>query len=32
MREHLGRGGLIIAATHGPLGLEAKELRIGNTR
>jgi len=32
MGEHLGRGGLIIAATHGPLGLEAKELRIGNTR
>jgi len=32
MREHLGGGGLIIAATHGPLGLEAKELRIGNTR
>jgi len=32
MREHLGRGGLIIAATHGPLGLEAKELRIGDTR
>src|SRR3974390_605875 len=24
MREHLGGGGLIIAATHGPLGLEAK--------
>jgi heme exporter protein A len=32
MREHLGGGGLIIAATHGPLGIEAKELRIGNTR
>jgi len=32
MREHLGGGGLIIAATHGPLGLEAKELRIGDTR
>lgn len=29
MRDHLGRGGLIVAATHGPLGLEAKELRIG---
>jgi heme exporter protein A len=29
MRDHLGRGGLIIAATHGPLGLEARELRIG---
>ena len=32
MREHLGGGGLIIAATHGPLGLEAKELTIGDTR
>jgi heme exporter protein A len=32
MREHLGGGGLIVAATHGPLGLEAKELRIGDTR
>jgi heme exporter protein A len=32
MREHLGGGGLIIAATHGPLGLEAKELRIGDAR
>jgi heme exporter protein A len=29
MRDHLARGGLIIAATHAPLGLEAKELRIG---
>jgi heme exporter protein A len=29
MREHLARGGLIVAATHGPLGIEAKELRIG---
>jgi heme exporter protein A len=29
MREHLGGGGLIIAATHAPLGIEAKELRIG---
>jgi heme exporter protein A len=26
---HLTRGGLIIAATHTPLGLPAKELRIG---
>jgi len=31
MREHLGGGGLIVAATHGPLGLEANELRIGET-
>jgi heme exporter protein A len=29
MREHLARGGLIIAATHAPLGVEARELRIG---
>jgi heme exporter protein A len=29
MREHLADGGLIIAATHAPLGIEAKELRIG---
>jgi heme exporter protein A len=29
MREHLSRGGLIVAATHGPLGIETRELRIG---
>jgi heme exporter protein A len=29
MRQHLGGGGLIIAATHGPLGIEARELRLG---
>lgn len=29
MTAHLGRGGLIIAATHAPLGIEARELRIG---
>jgi heme exporter protein A len=29
MRDHLARGGLIVAATHGPLGIEARELRIG---
>ncbi|GLR90160.1 heme ABC exporter ATP-binding protein CcmA [Bradyrhizobium iriomotense] len=29
MREHLGRGGMIIAATHIPLGIESRELRIG---
>src|SRR5476649_827004 len=29
MREHLARGGLIVAATHAPLGIEARELRIG---
>jgi heme exporter protein A len=31
MRDHLARGGLIVAATHGPLGLEARELKIGGT-
>lgn len=31
MRDHLGRGGLIIAATHAPLGIESRELRIGGT-
>jgi heme exporter protein A len=30
MHEHLARGGLIVAATHGSLGLEARELRIGS--
>jgi len=29
MREHLEGGGLIIAATHAPLGIEARQLRIG---
>ena len=29
MGDHLARGGLIIAATHGPLGIAARELRIG---
>jgi heme exporter protein A len=29
MRDHLGRGGLVVAATHAPLGIEARELRIG---
>ena len=29
MRDHLGRGGLIVAATHGPLGIETRELKIG---
>ncbi len=31
MREHLASGGMIIAATHAPLGIEARELRIGGT-
>ncbi len=29
VREHLGRGGLVVAATHAPLGVAARELRIG---
>jgi heme exporter protein A len=29
MSDHLGRGGLIVAATHAPLGITARELRIG---
>jgi heme exporter protein A len=29
MGEHLASGGVIIAATHRPLGIEATELRIG---
>lgn len=29
MHSHLATGGIIIAATHGPLGVEARELRIG---
>jgi heme exporter protein A len=29
MRDHLARGGLIIAATHAPLGIDIRELRIG---
>ncbi len=30
MRNHLSRGGMIVAATHGPIGLEnPREMRIG---
>jgi heme exporter protein A len=29
MQGHLARGGLIVAAIHAPLGVDAKELRIG---
>ena len=29
MSDHLARGGLIVAATHAPLGIAARELRIG---
>ena len=32
MQEHLDGGGIIVAATHGPLGLaNARELRLGGT-
>jgi heme exporter protein A len=31
MREHLAGGGIIIAATHTPLGIAARELRMGRT-
>ena len=30
MREHLTGGGIIIAATHAPLGIDARELRMGD--
>jgi heme exporter protein A len=29
MREHLAGGGIIVAATHAPLGIETRELRMG---
>ena len=32
MRDHLASGGLIVAATHSPLGLAARELRIGGVQ
>jgi heme exporter protein A len=31
MDSHLGSGGLIVAATHGALGVSARELRIGKS-
>src|SRR3569623_1409176 len=30
MRTHLDTGGIIVAATHGPIGLAARELRLGH--
>jgi heme exporter protein A len=30
MRDHLSRGGLIVAATHSPLGIAARTLRVGD--
>jgi heme exporter protein A len=32
MQQHLASGGLIVAATHGPLGIDTRELRIGEAR
>jgi heme exporter protein A len=29
MQNHLSRGGMIVAATHAPLGIAARELRMG---
>jgi heme exporter protein A len=29
MRDHLAGGGIVVAATHAPLGIEAGELRMG---
>ncbi|MGH6753728.1 MAG: heme ABC exporter ATP-binding protein CcmA [Bradyrhizobium sp.] len=29
MRDHLASGGIIVAATHAPLGIEAGDLRMG---
>jgi heme exporter protein A len=31
MRQHLAGGGLIVAATHGPLGIETAEVRLGRS-
>ena len=30
MRGHLEAGGVVLAATHGPLGIDCKELRLGH--
>ncbi|WGR99667.1 heme ABC exporter ATP-binding protein CcmA [Bradyrhizobium sp. ISRA443] len=32
MRDHLGGGGIIMAATHMPLGLESRHLRMGGVQ
>jgi heme exporter protein A len=32
MQDHLKRGGLIVAATHAPLGIASQELRMGIAR
>jgi heme exporter protein A len=31
MQEHLKRGGMIVAATHAPLGIATRELRMGGS-
>ena len=31
MRDHLAGGGIIVAATHAPLGIETRELRMGGS-
>ena len=31
MRDHLARGGIVLAATHAPLGIACRELRIGSS-
>ena len=31
-RDHLARGGIVIAATHAPLGISAQELRMGGAK
>jgi len=30
MRDHLASGGILVAATHTPLGIDARELRMGH--
>ena len=32
MREHLAGGGIIVASTHAPLGIETRELRMGGAK
>jgi heme exporter protein A len=31
MRDHLAGGGIVIAATHTPLGIDAREMRMGSS-
>jgi heme exporter protein A len=31
-RDHLARGGIVLAATHAPLGIETRELRMGGAK